>query len=222
MNLPNNDNTDFDRLVDGELSPDDRRLLLASLDKQPDGWRRCALAFLEAQTWSGQLKQWKADPYDDIATPVSRKQREIAAHSKYSWLALAAGLLLAFTLGWSAHTRNGIHPQQEQIAGKGQQVTADDVVAERVSEDDAVTFMLCDTCGRHRRIQVPLMDLENLEPQFTNTLPEEVRQRFQHHGLDLQRRRRYAPMFFQQNEQFVPMVVPVDDTFVVPVNQQVY
>ena len=44
------DDSMFDRLVDGELSPGERRQLLASLDNQPDGWRRCALSFLEAQS----------------------------------------------------------------------------------------------------------------------------------------------------------------------------
>ena len=41
----------FDRLVDGELSEEERRELLAGLDNEPGGWRRCALAFLEAQCW---------------------------------------------------------------------------------------------------------------------------------------------------------------------------
>jgi hypothetical protein len=45
----------FDRLVDGELSPAEYRQLLASLDDMPDGWRQCALAFLEAQALSGAL-----------------------------------------------------------------------------------------------------------------------------------------------------------------------
>ena len=39
----------FDRLVDGELSSTERRQLIASLDDRPGGWRRCALAFVEAQ-----------------------------------------------------------------------------------------------------------------------------------------------------------------------------
>src|SRR3990172_4689745 len=52
-----NDDILFDRLVDGELSPGERRELLASLDGRPDGWRRCALAFLEAQAWGNELPQ---------------------------------------------------------------------------------------------------------------------------------------------------------------------
>ena len=47
----------FDRLADGELSLEETRSLLRSLDERPDGWRRCALAFLEAQAWSQELQK---------------------------------------------------------------------------------------------------------------------------------------------------------------------
>ncbi|MEX2138009.1 MAG: hypothetical protein WD894_02020 [Pirellulales bacterium] len=45
----------FDRLVDGELSATEERALVAALDAQPDGWRRCAAAFLEARAWRSDL-----------------------------------------------------------------------------------------------------------------------------------------------------------------------
>lgn len=41
----------FDRLVDGTLSESERRGLLLRLDSEPDGWRRCALAFLQARAF---------------------------------------------------------------------------------------------------------------------------------------------------------------------------
>lgn len=47
----------LDRLVDGELPEQQRRNLLSSLDRRPEGWRQCALAFLEAQSWSESLSQ---------------------------------------------------------------------------------------------------------------------------------------------------------------------
>jgi hypothetical protein len=43
--------TELDRLVDGDLTPRERRQLLAALADEPGGWQRCALAFLEAQSW---------------------------------------------------------------------------------------------------------------------------------------------------------------------------
>jgi len=41
----------LDLLVDDELTESQRRELLCRLDEMPDGWRRCASAFLEAQCW---------------------------------------------------------------------------------------------------------------------------------------------------------------------------
>ena len=46
----------IDLLADGELSDEARCGLLARLDRESDGWRRCALAFLEAQAWRGETR----------------------------------------------------------------------------------------------------------------------------------------------------------------------
>ena len=49
MNDTHIDNRELDRLADGELSPAALRDLFARLDQTDDGWRRAALALLEAQ-----------------------------------------------------------------------------------------------------------------------------------------------------------------------------
>ena len=54
--ISDNDDSRFDRLVDGELNDTERHQLLASLDDEPGGWRSCALAFLEAQAWRGTMR----------------------------------------------------------------------------------------------------------------------------------------------------------------------
>lgn len=90
----------IDRLVDGALTASDRQALLTRLDAEPggDGWRRCALAFLEAQAWREAL-----GPVARSALPVEvapggarRGFRRVAR------LAVAAGVLGAFALGWLA------------------------------------------------------------------------------------------------------------------------
>ncbi len=52
----------LDRLVDGELEGRERRNLLASLDSRPGGWRQCALAFLESQSWGHSLTEYVRRP----------------------------------------------------------------------------------------------------------------------------------------------------------------
>ena len=55
VKLSGEDDRQFDLLVDGELGEEDRRALLGRLDGEPGGWRRCALAFLEAQAWKREF-----------------------------------------------------------------------------------------------------------------------------------------------------------------------
>ena len=47
----------IDRIVDGGLTPAQLRHAVGELDLAPDGWRRCALAFLEAQYWSEAFRE---------------------------------------------------------------------------------------------------------------------------------------------------------------------
>ncbi len=56
MDQPPGDELRFDLLVDGELNDVERHQLLASLDQEPGAWRRCALAFLEAQAWQQSMR----------------------------------------------------------------------------------------------------------------------------------------------------------------------
>jgi hypothetical protein len=108
----------LDRLVDGELGDCERRELLQQLENQPGGWRRCALAFLEAQTWSEALAsaagpECVARPesasvvsYDPGHRGVDTPRSPIVARSRFwrpvaPFTGLAAGLALAFVLGWS-------------------------------------------------------------------------------------------------------------------------
>lgn len=106
---PMNEQT-IDKLVDGELDELQRRELLTSFDTQPDGWRRCALAFLEAQSWRKELASFVTETSEQPTTatrpqpppihavrPASRKLRGRAVTA----MAMAASFLLALWLGWA-------------------------------------------------------------------------------------------------------------------------
>ncbi len=49
------DGREIDNLVDGLLGEERRSALLLKLDATPDGWKRCALAFLESQAFRDAL-----------------------------------------------------------------------------------------------------------------------------------------------------------------------
>lgn len=89
----------LDRLVDGELSREEYAAMLRSLDQTPDGWRRCALAFLEAQAWQHDLGQARTEAAVPMVAEVAIRQ---AATKTKAWpllLAVAASFVLAFGLG---------------------------------------------------------------------------------------------------------------------------
>lgn len=91
----------IDLLIDGELSPEARRELLARLDDSPDGWRRLALGFLEAQAWRDSFAEAAREapsPALILAIPPRPRRMRLAP-----WMARAAVVLAAFTLGWAVH-----------------------------------------------------------------------------------------------------------------------
>ncbi len=91
----------LDRLVDGELGTDERRALLAALDDEPGAWRRCALTFLEAQSWRWQLSRMAAEPLV-VHAKADAARLAPAKNSRLLWglgFAIAASLLVAFGLG---------------------------------------------------------------------------------------------------------------------------
>ncbi|HZZ30203.1 MAG TPA: hypothetical protein VFE46_19550 [Pirellulales bacterium] len=99
----------LERWADGELNADQQRQLLSVLESQPDGWRRCALAFIEAQALRDELRQLTAKktaagtsgPAVHLAAPALRHGG--FRMSRLNWFALAASVLVAFTLGMAAH-----------------------------------------------------------------------------------------------------------------------
>ncbi len=69
------DDLQLDMLVDGELSEEERREVLLRLDSEPDGWRRCALAFLEAQSWREAMRS-----VSDESAAAAPGSRRLLAH----------------------------------------------------------------------------------------------------------------------------------------------
>jgi hypothetical protein len=108
----------IDRLVDGEMDGEARRRLLLRLEAEPGGWRRCALAFLEAQCWREALAGVADRPaaHRGGAPELARRPGLMPASSRTggpgvaaarrrsrlaAWLGRAAALALVFGLGWA-------------------------------------------------------------------------------------------------------------------------
>ncbi|MCC6492988.1 MAG: hypothetical protein IT424_08200 [Pirellulales bacterium] len=229
----------LDRLVDGELSDEERRELLLTLDLQGDSWRRCALAFIEAQVWRQGLRQSvgataEARPQGALAPrtvpPVAAVDGEDRRRWRAAgWLAIAASLVAAFGLGqqWRADKQrdDGASIASVNVA-PGAAAVAPAAAAPGLPTGDVITLVAHDASGRPQRIRVPLVEGRALGSQFAETpawsaAPELTRQLDQQ-GLDLTARRRYAPLFFEQQNEVIPMIVPIDDAVVRRVARPVY
>ena len=135
---------EIDLLVDGELDDGRRRELLAGLDKTSDGWRRCALAFLEdqclRQTCGSAGADLKSKPM--TASPA-RKPSDIKPSDRAQYrrrpktVAKAAGMLLTvaatflITLGLGSMIWNA--DQQGHLGTSGGQQQAG-ITAAQIAE----------------------------------------------------------------------------------------
>ena len=115
----------IDRLVDGELDEADRAAVLRALDGEPDGWKRCAMAFLEAQAWRAAVAADGA-----VGTTLQR-------HAPSAWrpgrqlMALAAAVAVAFCVGFVSRGPGSISEQRHFDGGR--------TVAQRSQHDGPAT-----------------------------------------------------------------------------------
>lgn len=214
-----NDDVLFDRLVDGELTSIERSRLLQSLDKRPDGWRRCALSFLESQSWREELGQVALGLHSpaklsDSETWLATKSKNSRWTDGAKWLALAASLLLAFGLG--SMQRHGAAPIAGGSPTGNKQVAS--VTPKSPKPSDALTLYVRDDAGKMQPVRVPLVDARTLDSQlgvkFQPALPDAVRDQLKNRGYDITSKRQYAPLWLENGR---PMIVPVEDTKIVPV-----
>jgi hypothetical protein len=232
--MPNRQSSDddamFDRLVDGELSADERRTLLQSLEARSDGWRRCACAFLEAQSWGREFRQLLQRPgvSKPEQLPANRPIGTRAAKPKslrraMSWAAIAACVVVAFSLG-------RIQPNGETPPGNVPLASApvmvgesDDPQTDGANDPNALTLWVRNENGRVQPVRVPLMDADavdrELGVQFRPGIPASVRSHLEDRGYQVESKRRYAPLWLENGQR---MVLPVEDTKIVPVSQNVY
>jgi hypothetical protein len=90
------DDSQLDMLVDGQLSESERRELLTRLDRTPNGWKRCALAFLEAQCWREAMGRGRQPAAAAMPAPARRPASGISGNTLF---AMAASFLVALGLG---------------------------------------------------------------------------------------------------------------------------
>lgn len=195
------DDVRFDRLVDGELSRDEYRRLLESLDGEPDGWKRCATAFLEAQAWGQEFRTIREQAPSSAVEPKSHHGPAWTSHL----LSIAASFLLAFALSsywWDSHSRPSAAPAP---ASDGPSV------AKTKEPAGSVQLIYDSGDGAVRALDVPAWDGQDLNND--PVVPSHIMQDFERMGHEVRREQLYLPFEFDDGR---PGVLPVEEFQILP------
>ena len=228
---PLDDDQRFDLLVDGELSEPQRHELLGGLDDEPGGWRRCALAFLEAQAWKRDLGAALHEPAKP-STGSRPLQRSRSIGYGGTLLAVAASFVVALFLGswlrsaWhapapsppSSHSpaefaRDTGQPQGPAVPPDRQQTMVADASPEPEAPAGKVWMVeLADAEGDSEPIRVPAVERDRINDEwlqsFPAAIPPEIVDVWRRHGHRVRQRRQLLPFRLQDGRQ---LIVPVDE-----------
>jgi hypothetical protein len=181
----------LDQLVDGALTEEDRKQVLRAIDEEPGAWRRCALAFIEAQTWRGDMLSLRAEapPKPTIAEPpLDAPNRTLPLGPPRSsrffeaGLALAACVVLAF--GVSVYMRSDTTGRPNGIAGEGTAAHANVVGSyspwhAKLNYDDPAT-------NGPDSLDVPLVEPQGINKDWMqgqrSALPDDMRRDLEQSG----------------------------------------
>ncbi len=204
----------IDLLVDGELSEADRRTLLLQLEHEPNGWRRCALAFLEAQCWKTELGRVvppataatasvapaaPALPLETVGRPQTWRRYTATA------LTIAASFLLAVVVvhGWPSGPHSGATLEK----------TVENTPAVKTADDwKMVDLNVANSSGgQPQAIKVAAQRRDTLDRDLLDRTPgaisPELQQAFEQSGHRVVQQREIIPIQMKDGQLFV---VPVD------------
>ena len=227
-NLPTLDNEQLDLLVDGELPGDQRRHLLATLDDVPDGWRRCALAFLEGQSWRGDLRAIAPGAESESHPSPAGRRRSSSGGGWKTLLAMAASFLIALGLGlllrdaWQSGVPGSAGP--EGVAVTPQLPEGSDIPqGERPDgpkrpETPASPYRMVTVAldggpqGGGQSIRLPARESDHLDEAWLNGFPSPI-------PADLLNSLRQSGHQVQQQRQLLPLPMEGGGHLVVPFDE---
>jgi hypothetical protein len=150
-------------------------------------------------------------------------------------MALAASVLTAFAAGWlipRALQQDGESPSGPLIAGPGNSserfVNATDPQWPDILDPNQVmSLVVTQPDGTQRPVLVPLLDADDAnrlaggitEAGMSSALPQSVRRQLEQAGYRIEQSRRYAPLPIDSGRR---LLVPIEDTQIVPVRAGVY
>jgi hypothetical protein len=108
----------IDQIVDGALTPAELRAAVDRLEREPDGWKRCSLAFLEARCWRESFRTLDESEKSHAASATLSVPSIDRSGTGRRWILgpIAAGIIAAsFALGWYGHGARSLSPQSVTV-----------------------------------------------------------------------------------------------------------
>ncbi len=230
MNTQDNWQHQFDRLADGELSGNERRELLESLDASPARWRDCALVLIEANALRRSMQKvaagdlTNASPMPMSTSELPTKPRAAALRSRGVWFATAASIAIAFVAGhfWNGAT-DKVEPRDRLAAHPAVEPKVEPEGKVDLASDDLLTVWTVDRDGNRKSFALPLVEADWIDEQVGERIgpivSDDLRAQLRERGYNVESRRRFAPLVMENGQSYL---LPVNDARLVPVSTPIY
>ncbi|HEY4759908.1 MAG TPA: hypothetical protein VIH42_04945, partial [Thermoguttaceae bacterium] len=206
------------------------------LDREPDGWRRCAMAFLEAQSWKkeiGDLRQ-SVTAVSLSTKPVVLKTKQINPHFKLlgTLASMAACFLLTLWIGvwWQQHGRHAAAiiagGNSNQLVSKTSEQAA--TILPMRSDQTSTPWQLvrlspAGSTDSSQALQLPAIERDQIDEQWLKSMPDSIPnnvvQALRHAGYRVRTNQELLPLQFKDGRR---LVVPIDQVDVKYVGNKVY
>jgi hypothetical protein len=214
------DSAAIDRLIDGEMSDTERRELLLQLETEPDGWRSCALAFLEDQAWRKALVGVvPANEKSSRFEPAQQAPRPARNRNSWLWRVPIAASLIASTFaagfgaGGLAKSKPLLEVAKPEIPGRSAKnpVTPPAPLDEQVREVGTIDLVDA-SAGEAPTRRIPIVSGPGLDDRWLrnqpSSVPDYVRARWEREGFQVQERRRVVSVILADGRK---VSIPVDE-----------
>ena len=205
--------------------------MLLQLEHDPDGWRRCALAFLDAQCWKAELGQMavpappaapqRREPVSQVV-PAASPVRAVGGWRSWrqnlaTTLSIAASFLIALVVGMGLNgNRSGgsLHSPSAIVTTTMEKQPLPNIgtalpPAVQPSDLETVTFTAPQSSATYR---VSAQRRDTLDQDLLKSIPSiispEFQQALEQTGHHVEQQRKIVPV--QMNDGRL-LVLPVDD-----------
>jgi hypothetical protein len=193
-----------ERLVDGELSIDEERELLASFEQDPGGWQTLAEMFLEDRILKDSLGPESQSASRIVERPAAHAKRTVRTHALAKFVSVSILILAAFVSGrYSTASPESTATSHVAEAERTESVTPEPAEAKRQLPPpiEFVTLSLANAGEDAPRFDVPLLPWEQVAASYSVVqiaepeplVPDEIKEILARRGQTVDARMSYVP-----------------------------